>query len=501
MNEFGMISLVLALPLVGSISQVLWPIQSVVGRVRIARFLGSFSGILAGVLALVVVSQNKSGGISSGSSIPWIESFSINYELGIDGLNAPILILLGLFFPVLILFENMVKKPNRARIALYLLQFTSLVGLVCARDLFLLFGFWALSSVPVYFLSSVWSESEGQKAAIKYIVVTSISNAMFFLSVVLIYLNSGQTSFSIVDLRELLVQNQNAGLLDPSRQSLAFVFLLIAVALRVPVWPIHGWFPILTRYSSPSVTAIFCGAIIPSFLYIFMRLGYSLFPLEVYSYSDTIMGIGAVNLVMGAFALLAQRELRLFLTFLAVAQTGLLLIGIGTMDTAGLVGFCYHVLPVGLSMGTFGLFIGLVKDKAGKTNFLEEDGKNSFGGLIHKTPGLAFFAGTLLISVLGFPGTGSFIGQSLIVMGGTSTHPFTVGFLGLGLIAMLTAVFRLFRSFFLGDEARGSLADLETGEKFYLYPVVAMLIGMGLYPGPLIEMVRPSVLELLSIVS
>jgi NADH-quinone oxidoreductase subunit M len=280
----------------------------------------------------------------------------------------------------------------------------------------------------------------------------------------------------------------------------AFALICLGLSLRVPVWPLHGWFTHVADEAPAAVFVAISGVTVPVGLYLFVRLGYALFPEMLANCSPWVVGVGAVNLVIGALCACAQRDLRRLLAFVCLSEVGLMLVGLGSLDPAGVVGAVFQQLMLGMALAGFGLFAGLVIERMGHAGFGEPD--TQLGGLSLRAPFVAVVAGVIVASLLGLPGSGGFVGRSLLVIGGYSVHPLAV--VVTGAVGMLASYYLLtmYRRVFLGPatEATSAFRDLSWREKAYLLPIVAGLVVFGIYPKPLLEMVRPSVLTLLSTV-
>jgi NADH-quinone oxidoreductase subunit M len=239
---------------------------------------------------------------------------------------------------------------------------------------------------------------------------------------------------------------------------------------------------------------------VPVASYIFIRLCYSLFPETTVAFADVIVAIGIINLLAGGICAAAQRGLRGLLAFICINEMGLILIGAGSLNQAGVVGAVFQQLVLGVALAGFGLFLGLVSERAGESFFAGE--KAAFGGIAFKAPTVALVAGIVIASLLGFPGSGGFVGHSLLLIGSFSVHPVTVALAGAALLLATYYLFTMYRLVFLGrpNGDLSAFSDLTLRERAYLLPLVGALLIFGFYPKPLLDLVRPTVTTLLSTV-
>ena len=499
-----LISWMITLPFLGALFQAILP-PGQRGHL-ISRGFALFSTLLASIFALFLVFSMKQGEsvLQFSEKFSWISSYVISYEVGVDGLSALMVLLVAFVFPILILFEWHREQGSRGVYGLFLLLQSSLFGLVCSQDLFLIFFFWALSTLPFYFLITMWGDDDRENAAFRYLMTACTGNALFFLALILVYYAVEPHSFSIADLIGGKVESAviQIGQKTFRVSILAFLLMALGFAFRIPVFPFHGWFTSVICQAPASVCVALGGVFVPVAFYVFTRLAFSLFPDELFRFSDVILIFGGVNVVFGALSSLAQRELRMFFSFVCVVQLGLVLMGLGSLDSAGVMGAVYQQLVLGLGLTGFGLFSGFIRERVGHSRFIVE-GKAEMGGLVSSAPVLAVLTGIIAVSLLGFPGSGGFIGQSLIMMGGYAVRPWSLAVIAFGMVMLAYGIFSVYRKVFLGkagQETTESVGDLAFGERMSLTAIVGVLLYLGLYPRPFLELVKPSVLTLLSMV-
>lgn len=493
--DHNLITFMVLLPFVGALAQA--------GKWRGSSWLALGFSAAASLCAIVLVASMQAPvpDMQASEHFPWIGSYAITYDVGVDGLNALPVLLVAIIFPLLIAAEWNRRTGIRGMHALFLLLQSSLFGAVCSQDLFLMFFFWALSLLPFYFLIGIWGGQNRETAALRTIISGSVGNALIFGALVLIYYSLDPHTFSMKELAGGRLQDKTFMFLGTQLpiSGVAFGLLSLGLALRAPIWPLHGWFT-QTALEAPASAFVALSAVsVPVAAYIFIRLSYSLFPDTVSLLADGIVLIGAVNLVVGGVCALAQRSLKLLLAFVCVSELGLILIGVGSLSSAGVVGAMYQVLTLGLALAGFGLFIGIMAERTGQSQFLTEERQASMGGIASQAPALAIVAGIIVASILGFPGSGGFVGHSMLVIGTYSVTPLVPILAGAMLLLAAYYLFAMYRNVFLGKFTENqSFADLTLRERAYLIPLVASLLIFGLYPMPWIELVRPTVLTLLS---
>jgi NADH-quinone oxidoreductase subunit M len=499
-----LITFMVFLPLAGALLQAFIPSKA--DPRGASRWIAFASSLASGVCAVILVlsMQALTPELQAIDMLPWVGSYAISYEMGVDGLNALLVLLVAIIFPVLTAYEWNQKVGVRGMHGLLLLLQTSLFGAVCAQDLFLQFFFWALSALPFYFLIGIWGGEKRESAAFRYMVSASFGNALLFTALVLIYYSVDPHSFSLRELAGGKLSGKTFDMLgyQVSVPVTAFGLICAGLALRAPIWPLHGWFSHVADEAPASVFVALSAVVVPVATYIFVRLCYSLFPEVMLEAARPIVIVGIVNLLVGGVCALAQRRLNLLLAYICLSEVGFILIGVGSLNSAGVVGAVYQQLTLGLGLAGFGLFSGLIAERTGHAEFLSADGQPALGGIAASAPSVAVVAGVTVASLLGFPGLGGFVGHALLTIGSYTVHPVTVILSGGALLLATYYLFTMYRCVFLGKagEATASFTDLGLRERAYLMPLVFALLAFGIYPKPLLDLVRPTVLTLLSTV-
>ncbi len=470
-----------------------------------SRWIALAASLLSSIFGLVAVMTllPQTADLQHRESVPWVSAYAMSYTMGIDGLNALLVILIALLIPVLIGVEWRQKTAIHGMHGLFLVLQTALCGAVCAQDLFLQFFFWSLSALPFYFLVGIWGGAGRERAALRAMVVSSVGHALIFSALVLIYYSVEPHSFSIEDLAGGKLEGKVFFFLNQrlSVSQVAFSLVSFGLALRAPIWPFHGDFVEVAGEAPLSVFVALIAGVVPVAIGIFMRICYFLFPEILSESAKIIVLIGVINLIMGGLAAVAQKNLRGLLAFVCLSEVGFILIGMGSLSSAGVVGAVYQTLVMGLSLAGFGLVAGIILDRTGSTDFLDANSdRRLVGGLSLKCPYLAMVAGVVVLSLLGFPGFAGFVGHALLIIGSSAVHPATVVVAGGAFLLASYYLFKMYRFIFFGPPLPANLraSDLDLRERAYLFPLMVGLLFFGFYPKPLIELMRPTILTLLS---
>ena len=511
-----LISVMIFAPLIGAFLQAFMPRSSSAssgvgesGDTHFGKWIALGSSLVGSLCAVAISIALAAQGpdASIGVSHPWVGSYAITYDVSVDGLNVLLVLLVAIIFPILVAAEWNQKFGRRGMHGLLLVLQTALFGTLCAQDIFVLFFFWALSALPFYFLIGIWGGKNRERAASHAIVVNSIGNALLFAALILVYYSVDPHSFSLKELAGVKLGTKilDIGGFEFSVGPAAFLLTSLGLALRAPIWPFHGWFIEVAKEAPASVFVALCGVSVPVAAYVFVKLCYPLFPDTLGESVRWLQIIGILNLLVCGISALAQTELRTLIAFFCLSEIGLILLGVASLSSVGIVGATYQELVLGLGLAGFGLFTGIIEDRLGHDRFVDLDGKRVLGGLVWQAPAISMFSGILMGSLLGFPGLGGFVGRSMLVIGSYSIHPVFVVLISAALLLGVYCLFNMYKLVFLGTAEEGPhsgsvFADLSLRERSYLVPLILALLLTGLYPKPFVEMVRPAVLTLLSMV-
>ncbi|MBI4924736.1 MAG: NADH-quinone oxidoreductase subunit M [Bdellovibrio sp.] len=432
----------------------------------------------------------------------WIDSFSMNYEVGIDGFNILPALLIVVLFPVLMAFEKDKGINFRGIASLLLILETSLLGALFSQNLFLLFFFWMFSSVPLCFLIGLWGGNERGDAAFKTMIYSSVGNALFFAALILIYHYSldslAPPSFSFGALQNNHLRDKTFTFfgreLNVSR--LAFWLLCVGLVLRAPLWPAHSWFLRISEQAKSTVFITFPAVVFPVLMCIFIRVSYQIFPQTLYEASRLIFIAGGLSSIFGVLGALTQTEIRKIIAYLCLSEFGLIVLGFASFNEMAVVGIILQMFSFGISIGGLGILLGIFLDRVVDHNNPKRP-EEGISGLVHVVPWFSLMFAFFICSLLGFPGFSGFIGNSLILFGSFSRYLWSLVLLGFILLFFMYCLFSIYRRIFFG-EALGfnkNVFDLSSKEKAYLIPLVGTSLLLGVYPKPLLELIKPTVMQ------
>src|SRR5208337_2569354 len=407
--------------------------------------------------------------------IPWIQSPAIHYHVGVDGLSLWLVVLVGLLAPIGVVASwNAIRERRKLFFALFLIQQTAMLGVFLSLDLMVYYGFWELSLVPMAILIAMYGRKDGPKAALKFFLFTFIPSAPLLVAILWLYTVTGSFDFTTL---QILIAHGNlpAGALYWA--ALAFLF---AFAVKVPVFPLHGWLADTFSEAPVALAMVVAGKL---GLYSMLRFHVELFPAQARAVAPILVGLAVIGILYGACLALVQRDFWRLLAFAALSHLSLITLGIYGFTFTGSAGAVYQILNHGVVDAALFFLLGVLYNRYATSQIA------AYGGLAAKLPRTATLFVLTTLAMIGLPMLNNFVGEFLILsstFAGVSRGWAIAASLGviLGAAYMLWLVQRLF----YGPESALAASkpapkhDLHFRELAALVPLAVLMLVLGLAP-------------------
>ena len=481
MNEINhtILTLIILAPLAGAILVAVFP-----DRAKLPNWIALLTTLVSLGLVLHLPFHFNTGqaGFQYEINIPWIENPAIFYHVGVDGLSLWLVVLTGLLGPIGVVASwNAIQERRKVFYSLFLVQQTAMVGVFVSLDLMLYYGFWELSLVPMAILIAMYGRKDGPKAALKFFLFTFIPSAPLLVAILWLYARTGSFDFATL---QILIAHSNF----PAGPMcwIAFAFLL-AFAVKVPVFPLHGWLADTFSEAPVALAMVVAGKL---GLYSMLRFHIGLFPMQARALAPWLIGLAVVGVLYGACLALVQHDFWKLMAFAALSHLSLITLGIYGMTFTGWTGAVYQILSHGVVDGALFLLLGFLYDRYATSEI------NSYGGLAGKLPRTATLFVIASLAMIGLPMLSGFVGEFLILSStfiGVSKGWAIAATLGviLGAAYMLWLVQRLFYGPESALAASKAPDDLHFRELAVLWPLAVLTLVMGLAPSlwlPTIQM-------------
>ena len=448
--------------------------------------------------------------------VPWIQSFNIEYFIGVDGLSLPMIFLTALLTFICIIASWNIKKHPLGYFSLFMLLDTGMMGVFLSLDFFLFYIFWEVMLLPMYFLIGIWGGPQRKYAAIKFFLYTLFGSVFLLLGIIGLYFYSGENTFNMIQLIAL-APSIDATLWGMNVTYLIWIALFIAFAIKVPIFPFHTWLPLAHVEAPTSISVILAGVLLKMGLYGFLRISYPILPMEVVTFAYILAVLGLINIIWGATNAIAQYDLKKMVAYSSISHMGYVLLGMSAVisttpagSQAGMNGAVMQMFNHGIISAMLFLLVGMIYDRAHHRWIIYPDdykdkdliGKFGFGGIANVMPVfsgfivLAFFAG------LGLPSLSAFISEALCFIGGFSVFKVITVLATVGILLNAVYFLRAYQNVFMGsvNEKYSNLKDINKREIITLVPLAFFIIVFGVYPSPLIDLIKPSMQNIIDII-
>lgn len=467
MND-SILTLILLAPLAGAVVVALLP-----DRGKLPAWIALLTSLATFVFTLHLPVHFLLGqsGFQFEIDKPWIDNPAIHYHVGVDGLSMWMVALVGLLAPAGVIASwNAIKERRKLFYSLFLVQQTAMYGVFLSLDLMVYYGFWELSLVPMAILIAMYGRKDGPKAATKFFLFTFIPSAPLLVAILWLYSRTG--TFSFVDLQADIA----SGALPVGGLFWAALAFLFAFAVKVPVFPLHGWLADTFSEAPVAMAMVVAGKL---GLYSMLRFHVELFPEQAKAIAPLLVALAVIGILFGACLALVQRDFWRLLAYASVSHLSLIVLAIYGLTLTGWNGGVYQIFSHGVVDGALFLLLGALEARYGYNEIA------SYGGMAAKLPRTATYFVIASLAMVGLPLLSGFVGEFTILSStftGVSRGwavAATVGTI-LGAVYML----RLVQSLFYGPENASvkPAPDLRFGELAVLTPLVVLMLVMGVAP-------------------
>ncbi len=416
----------------------------------------------------------------------WMPAFGITYKLGVDGISMFFVLLSTLLTPVCVLAS---WESIQTRIKEYMISFlvmeTFMVGMFCALDMVVFYVFFEAVLIPMFVIIGVWGGPRRVYAAFKFFLYTLAGSVLMLLAILAMYFDANTT-----DIPTLMAHRFPAAL-----QAWMWLAFFASFAVKIPMWPVHTWLPD-AHVEAPTAGSVILAAVLLKFGgYGFLRFSLPMFPEASVLFTPLIYALSIVAVVYTSLVALAQEDMKKLIAYSSVAHMGFVTIGTFTLTVQGIEGAIFQMLSHGVVSAALFLIVGVVYDRVHSRDIA------TYGGLVHRMPAYALVFMLFMLASVGLPGTAGFIGEFLVLVGAFQVNTWVAALAATGLILGAAYMLYLYRRVIFGALTKDSLKailDMSPREIAVFAPLVVLVIWMGIYPTPFLDVMHASVANLLT---
>ena len=418
----------------------------------------------------------------------WIEGYHIYYHLGIDGISLFFILLTTLLMPVCILcsWRSIGERIKEYMISFLLLE-AIIIGAFSALDLVLFYLFFEAVLIPMFLIIGIWGGEHKVYASFKFFLYTLAGSIVMLIMVLYVYHVFGSTDIPLL--------TQQMGQLPLSVQRWLWLALFASFAVKIPMWPIHTWLPDAHVQAPTAGSVILAGVLLKLGGYGFLRLSLPMLPEASIYFAPFMFVLSVIAIVYTSFIALRQEDMKKLVAYSSIAHMGFVTLGIFTFNKQGLEGSIVVMISHGLVSAALFLCVGILYDR------LHTKAIDKYGGVVEKMPGFALCFMIFTMASIGLPGTSGFVGELLVMVGVFQVNKVITAVAATGVVLSAAYMLWLYARVMFGPVKNIHVAQmpaLTMEEKIVLWPLVAFILFIGIYPVAMTQYISTSVDRILS---
>ena len=417
---------------------------------------------------------------------PWVEQFNIHYHLGVDGISL-LFVLLNSFITILVVIAGWTVIQNRVGqyLASFLLLSGAMNGVFAALDAVLFYVFFEATLIPMFIIIGVWGGPNRVYAALKFFLYTLLGSLLMLVALLYLYGKSGG-SFSILDWHALP--------LPLGTQILLFFGMLLAFAVKVPMWPVHTWLPDAHVEAPTGGSVVLAAIMLKLGAYGFVRFSLPILPDASRELAWFMIALSLIAVVYIGLVALVQTDMKKLIAYSSISHMGFVTLGFFLFNAYGVEGALVQMISHGFVSAAMFLCVGVLYDRMHSRMIAD------YGGVVNTMPKFAALMMLFAMANCGLPATSGFVGEFMVILGAMKANFWIAFAAATTLIFGAAYTLWMYKRVMFGavaNEHVAALQDLNGREFLVLGLLAAAVLGMGLYPLPFTDVMHASVNELL----
>jgi NADH-quinone oxidoreductase subunit M len=513
MSTFPWLTVAGAIPLAGAVAVGLTPGQSAPGgpadrraRDRLVKQITLVFTLATLVVTIIMAVQFKTGAgapdFQFTQTYQWISQFGVHYAVGVDGIALVLILMTVVLMPVVVLASwndaegesNPAGEPPPRRsvktyFALMLVLETMMIGVFAATDVFLFYVFFEAMLIPMYFMIGSFGVGQRQYAAVKFLLYSLLGGLLMLVAVIALYVYSGHNghggTFLFTQLEHVTF--------SPTAQKWLFLGFFVAFAIKAPLWPFHTWLPDAAASAQPGAAVLLVGVLDKVGTFGLIRYCLELFPSASHYFTPLVLVLAVIGILYAAIVAIGQRDLKRLIAYTSVSHMGLITLGIFAMTSEGQAGGVLYMVNHGFATGALFLIAGFMI--ARRRSQLIAD----YGGVQKVAPVLAGLFLVAGLAGLALPGLSTFVSEFLVLLGTFTRYKAAAVLATVGIILAAIYILWMYQRTMTGPvrEEVSGMPDLKARELWAVGPLIALVVVLGVYPKPVLDVINPAVRQTL----
>jgi NADH-quinone oxidoreductase subunit M len=489
MNGFPWLTIAGAVPLAGAL--VLTAVPS--AKEHLAKLTALAFSLVTLVVVIIIAVKFQVGGptYQFTEQYSWIPQFGVHYAVGVDGIALVLIAMSAVLMPVVILASwhdaDESKHSVKAYFALLMVLETMMIGVFAATDVFLFYVFFEAMLIPMYFMIGSYGVGKRQYAAVKFLLYSLLGGLLMLVAVIALYVYSTKSPVTGHHGSFLFSELVHVSL-SSTVQKWLFLGFFIAFAIKAPLWPFHTWLPDAAASAQPGGAVLLVGVLDKVGTFGMLRYCWELFPDGARYFTPLVITLAVIGILYGAIVAIGQKDMKRLIAYTSISHFGFIALGIFVMTSQGVTGATLYMVNHGFATGALFILAGFMISRRGSSLI------SDYGGVQKVAPVLA---GLFLVSGLAglsLPGLSTFVSEFLVLVGSFSRYKVPAVFATLGIILAAIYILWMYQRTMNGptNPSVSAMPDLRAREVLAVAPLLALVVFVGVYPKPVLDIINPA---------
>jgi NADH-quinone oxidoreductase subunit M len=481
MIDWPIISVTIFLPLLGSL--IIFLIKEDESSSNNIKWAALWTSIGTFILSCLIWLQfdNAFVGYQLIEKYQWFSDFNFFYHVGVDGISLFMILLSTFLIPFCILASWVsIKKRIKEYMMAFLFLETVMLGMFFSIDILLFYIFFESVLIPMFLIIGIWGGENRIYASFKFFLYTLLGSVLMLIAIIFMYQITNTMNISELQ----------GNFFSKKVQLYLWLAFFASFAVKIPMWPFHTWLPDAHVEAPTAGSVILAGVLLKMGGYGFIRFSLGMFPEASAYFMPLIMTLSVIAIIYTSFVAFAQTDMKKLIAYSSVAHMGMVTIGIFLVNPQGLEGAIVQMISHGIVSAALFLCVGVIYDRMHTREIA------FYGGLVTRMPKYSVAFMIFMLASVGLPGTSGFVGEFLIILGAFKFNTFIALFAASGIILGAIYMLYLYKNIIFGvltNDKLKEILDLETREKLIMYPIIIMVIIIGVFPNIFLDSMHLSV--------